>query len=225
MEKGNASDGTEAAGGSGPGPNRGPGESTAAESRRSTTPIRSMVASARGQTTMDFTTGVVLFVFVLIAIFTFVSGTVQPFTQGDQEDIVAVNRVADGLVQDSLGHPNEPYALNRTCTVEFFEGGTPPSDCRFDDEPLVEQLGIGQTAFVNVSVRGNVSGSGSPNELLCWDDSAGELVAQSNANCGSSGPTPLTTGNNAATATGSSVTARRAVSLHGRDVSVVVKLW
>ncbi|WP_424019434.1 DUF7287 family protein [Halorientalis pallida] len=179
----------------------------------------------RAQTTLDFTTGVVLFVFVLVAIFAFVAGTVQPFTTGDQEDIVAVNRVADGLGQDTLGDPDTPYTLDTDCTVAFFEGGSPPADCRFSDQPLDEQVGVTGSAFLNVTIRGNVSGSASPNELLCWDETAGELVEQGDTDCTAADVETLAVGDDAESGAQSSVTARRAVSINGTSVSLVVKLW
>jgi len=219
MENGRTSDRARAAGNGPAGPSRPPvEEETASTDERS-------VGSIRAQTTIDFTVGVVLFVFVLIAIFTFVSGTVQPFTTGDQEDIVAVDKAADGLTMDTLGDPNTPYTLNTTCTVAFFEGGSPPSGCQFTDRPLEAQLGVDRSSFVNVTIRGNVSGTGSPDELLCWDETAGELVEQSGTDCSAGDVVPLTAGNDAESGAQSSVTARRAVSVNGTSVSLVVKLW
>ncbi|SEN94743.1 hypothetical protein SAMN05216388_1006131 [Halorientalis persicus] len=179
----------------------------------------------RAQTTLDFTTGVVLFVFVLVAIFAFVAGTIQPFTAGDQEDIVAVNRVADGLAKDTLGDPDTPYILDADCTVAFFEGGSPPPDCRFGSPPLREQVGVTDSAFLNVTLRGNVSGSSSPNELLCWDETAGKLVEQGTTDCTGTDVETLAVGDDAASGAQSSVTARRSVSINGTSVSLVVKLW
>ncbi|SDF87340.1 DUF7287 family protein [Halorientalis regularis] len=199
MEKGSPSDGT-----------------NAASSRRS---------RRRAQTTIDFTVGVVLFVFVLVAIFAFVAGTIQPFTSGDQENIVAVNRVADGLSKDTLGDPDTPYILDTDCTVAFFEGGSPPADCRFTDQPLDEQVGVTGSAFLNVTIRGNVSGSASPNELLCWDETTGELVEQDDTDCTAGDVETLAVGDDAQSGVQSSMTARRAVSINGTSVSLVVKLW
>ncbi len=187
--------------------------------------VRTLEGRTRAQTTIDFTVGVVLFVFVLVAIFAFVSGTIQPFTSGDQENIVSVNRVADGLAKDTLGGPETPYVLDTDCTVAFFEGGTPPSDCRFSDQPLDEQVGVTESTFLNVTIRGNVSGSGSPNELLCWDKTAGELVEQRGTDCTAADVEPLAAGDDADSGAQSSVTARRAVSVNETSVSLVVKLW
>ncbi|RXK49477.1 DUF7287 family protein [Halorientalis pallida] len=221
MENASASDGTNAASNRQSGPSR-PVSGSDADPTGGGTEHRTR---RRAQTTLDFTVGVVLFVFVLVAIFAFVAGTVQPFTTGDQEDIVAVNRVADGLAEDTLGDPDTPYILDTDCTVAFFEGGSPPSDCRFSDQQLDEQVGVTDSAFLNVTVRGNVSGSGSPNELLCWDETAGELVEQGTTDCTTADVETLAVGDDSATGTQSSVTARRSVSVNGTSVSLVVKLW
>lgn len=188
--------------------------------------LEALVSQTRGQTTIDFTVGVVLFVFVLVAIFAFVAGTVEPFTAGDQEDVVTVNRVADGLSGDTLGDPNTPYTLTTACTRAFFNRtSSPPSNCRFSVQPLEDQVGVTGSAFLNVTVRGNVSGSGSPDELLCWDGTTGDLVEQSGTDCTVADVEPLTVGDDAESGAQSSVTARRTVSLDGTSVSLVVKLW
>ncbi|MFB6085133.1 MAG: hypothetical protein ABEJ94_12905 [Halorientalis sp.] len=179
----------------------------------------------RAQTTIDFTTGVVLFVFVLISVFAFVSGTIQPFTAGDQEDIVAVNRIADGLAKETLGDPDTPYILDTDCTVAFFEGTSPPPDCRFSDRPLKEQVGVSESAFLNVTIRGNVSATGSSSEILCWDEGAEKLVEQSGTDCSANDVVSLTAGTDTAAGTESSVTARRSVAINGTSVSLVVRLW
>lgn len=215
MEKGRASDRAETAGSHQSGSTR---PQAGSESGW-------LATRSRAQTTIDFTVGVVLFVFVLVAIFTFVSGTIQPFTSGDQDDIVTVNRVADGLSKDTLGDPNEPYVLDRACTVAFFEGGAPPADCRFSDRPLEAQVGVTGSTFLNVTIRGNVSGGASPNELLCWDQTAETLVEQGGAGCGGADVVPLAVGADADSGAQSSVTARRSVAINGTNVSLVVKLW
>jgi hypothetical protein len=221
MEHGTTADQTDATGSGRSGSRR----SSGGEDATSPDGPPSVRRRVRAQTTIDFTVGVVLFVFVLIGIFTFVSGTIQPFTTGDQEDIVSVNRVADGLAEDTLGDPDTPYVLDRECTVAFFEGGSPPGDCRFGDRPLEEQVGVGGATFLNVTVRGNVSGSPSPNELLCWDETAEELVEQSETDCSAGDVVSLSVGDDAESGAQSSVTARRAVSVDGSSVSLVVKLW
>lgn len=178
----------------------------------------------RGQTTLDFTVGVVLFLFVLAGIFMFVSGTLQPFTSGDQENIVGANRVADNLAEGTLGDPSRPHVLDTTCTVTFFEDGYNP-DCRYENVPFRERLGVSEHQFVNVTVRGNVTqGTGGPDELLCWERTNGRLREQEAATCGGS-RVPLAIGNTPPERSQSAVTARRTVSLDGTDVSLVVKLW
>lgn len=183
-------------------------------------------ASGRGQTTLDYTVGVTIFLLVLSTVFLFIPGTLQPFMKGGQEDIVAVNRVADSLAEDLLGDPGTPYLLDRECTVEFFEGNN-PGQCRHSGSSLTERVGVKDRQYVNVTLKGNVTGSDTdPTELLCWDGGNEELVEADDGACGDSndvvlaeGPTPPQR------STGSAVTARRVVTVDGTDVSLIVKMW
>lgn len=174
----------------------------------------------RGQTTLDFTVGVTLFLLVLATIFLFVPGQLQPFTQGGQEDIVTVNRVADDLSEQALGDPQTPHVLNETCTVEFFTGVGDPAGCQYSGSSLNERIGVADRRSVNVSIRGNPdTGGDQTDDYLCWDTSDEKL-----RDCGS-GDELLAVGDPAASSGQSSVTARRVVELDGTDVYLVVEMW
>jgi hypothetical protein len=183
----------------------------------------SLSARSRGQTTLDFTIGVTIFVVVLAGVFLFVPGTLQPFQEGGQEDIVTVNRIADQLTEQSLVEPTDPYILSADCTVEFFEDSSDP-DCGYSGSNLQERVGHGDLQFLNITIQGPSSGSSEPN-ILCYDDdeSPGSRL-ESGSDCDASGETELSIGRNPDSVQ-SSVTARRVVELDGRDVFLVVQLW
>jgi len=176
----------------------------------------------RGQTTLDFAIGMSLFLSVVIFIFLFIPGLLSPFSAGIQEETVTTDRVADGLTMGMLGSPQQPYVLDEHCTREFFAGNAPPSGCGYDSGGSTEErVGLDPVREnVNVTIRGNATGTPAADEILCWDGANQELVAASGS-CG----TVLTTGGNPPTNNDASVTALRVVSLNGQDVTVRVVMW
>ena len=179
--------------------------------------------STRGQTTLDFTIGVVVFLIVLAGVFLFVPGTLQPFEQGGQEDLVTANRVADQLAEQSLGEPTTPYVLSDDCTVAFFNT-TAPEACNYNGTTVSQRVGLSDRQFVNVTIREGGPNSSGASDPLCWNGSKppGERLG-SNDECDSS-TTTLAVGS-APVEGQSTVTARRIVELDGRDVFLVVVVW
>lgn len=166
----------------------------------------------RAQTTIDFAIGISVFLIALIFILTFVPGILDPFTATGQSDPVVSDRLGDKLSQDLLGNPDEPYVLDRGCTVAFFAQES-ASDCRFDpDDELHEQVGLTEGTVVNVTVEGNVDGSG----VVWWDESEREFTNEG-------GDIPLRIGNSlddGVPRAGTSAT--RVVSLDGEDLTMRV---
>lgn len=172
----------------------------------------------RAQTTIDFTIGISIFLVVLAAVFLFVPGTLQPFTQGGQEDIVSVNRVTDDLAEQSLAENGTPHILNGTCTNAFFD--STDSSCDFGGT-VQENTGVRDLKQINVTIQGNVSPRSGTTKILCYDASEDPGDKLENPSCSG---TRLAIGNRAAE-TGSSVTSRRVVELDGFDVFLVVRVW
>jgi len=187
----------------------------------------------RGQTTLDFAFGMSIFIAVVLFIFLFVPGILEPFTAGVQEETVTTNRVADELTHGLLGSTRTPKVLNRTCTVEFFADNN-SAGCNYydatpgDPENVTERIGLDEGQNVNVTVYGNVSAGGDGREVLCWDDDADTLVEQTEAAC-DTGPTsrdvPLKAGDSPPMRNDDSVSATRVVSLFREDVTVEVVMW
>jgi len=185
----------------------------------------------RGQTTLDFAVGAVIFVGVVGFVFLFVSSAVTPFTGNPQDDTVTANRVADELTGDQLGSPADPYVLDTFCTRAFFDsldGGSVPERCVYGNDSLNDRVGIPDRKDLNVTVVGNVTGPPTATDtpvMLCWDEGDRRLVALSDTACDTgAGDVALTAGPDP-TGEDSTITARRSISLAGRDAILVVEVW
>jgi len=80
----------------------------------------------RGQTTLDFAVGAVIFISVVSFVFLFVASAVSPFIGNPQDNTVTANRVADELAGDQLGSPADPYVLDTFYTRAFFNTAIDP---------------------------------------------------------------------------------------------------
>jgi len=170
--------------------------------------------SPRGQTTLDFLTGMAVFLAVVGFVFLFVPGLLAP-TGGGETPLVA-DRVADGLVDLHLGEP-ATAGLDATCTFYFFNQSSPDPCTSFDTtEPLPTQLGIDDRYRANITLRGNVTG-GPAREVVCVD--SGSVVA-----C-TTGGTPLAVGPNYRRGEGTVATAQRQVTVAGTDAVLEVRVW
>lgn len=172
----------------------------------------------RGQTTLDFATGVSIFLLTVLFVFSFVPGTLQPFTQNSQAEMAGSDRVADLVVKDVLAEPGKPYVLDGNCTAKLMNDEPGPG-CGFDGSKLSARLDLSDNQYINITVRGDPDGNGT--EVLCWDRSGEQVVEASDSECDVelvAGNTPPSNGN-------SVVTSRRIVSIDGTTASVEVRLW
>jgi len=176
----------------------------------------------RGQTTLDFAFGISIFIAVVLFIFLFVPGILDPFTAGAQEETVTTNRVADELSHGLLGSTSTPKVLNRTCTVRFFDAAN-PGGCHYysGSSAVTERIGLDDRQNVNVTLYGNVSAAGTGRDVLCWDDTASTLAEKGGGSC----DTVFVAGDSPPTRNDDSVTAMRVVSLFGEDVTMEVVMW
>lgn len=181
----------------------------------------------RGQTTLDFALGISIFLAVILFVFTFVPGLLDPFALNDEEETVLVGQVADRLSQDTLGDPAEPYVLDRHCTVAFFNNSTDaPDRCRYGDGVLHDRLNIPETKEVNVTIERNSTVGSTSADILCWNESTQKLASADNCSPNGSdtqlsvGVSPTENGRNPST-----ITARRVVSLNDEDVTLKVVVW
>jgi len=185
-------------------------DSSAADDRR----------SDRGQTTLDFSVGISVFLLVVAFVFLFAPGFLQPFTQAPSEETVVANRVADKLTSDLWGSPNTTYVVNDDCAVPFFDSGAAsPSGCTYTGTSVNDRVNVSDRHSVNVTVRGNLSSS-TGMRILCYDQRA-EVLSESS--CGA-GEQRLAIGSNSNDQQ-TVVTARRVISLAGTDVTLEVEVW
>jgi len=112
---------------------------------------------SRAQTTMDFATGVSIFLVTVAFAFAFVPGIITPFTGTNVGDPVTANRLADGLASDRLADPGAPYTLDRDRVESFFTDGT----------DLSERLAVPEFRSANVTLEnrsGVASVAGNPRQ-------------------------------------------------------------
>ena len=178
-------------------------------------------AARRGQTTLDFALGISLFLIVLVVVFQFIPGLLQPFNSGTQDETVAVDRIADQLAGSLLAESSSPYVLLTDCTKEFFDDNSPGA-CPHSGLTLNERIGVQDYRNVHVLIEGNITGTDGT-DTLCWDDSGeGEVVEEQDpSDCDvkyAAGPTQSS--NSAST-----VSARRVVWIDGYDATLVVEVW
>ena len=184
----------------------------------------------RGQTTLDFTIGVSLFLVVMVFVFSFVPGVLGPFVSTDGDHPALADRLADRLAQGQLGSPAEPFVLDRECTVEFFNGSRyedglgSPGECRYDGNGFGERLAVDGGRNVNVTLSGNASAGVDGATTLCWDAGGGDIVQVETPACDGD-DVRLTAGGIPPTDNDATVTARRVVSLAGEDATLEVVVW
>lgn len=173
---------------------------------------------SRGQTTLDFAIGVSVFLLAVAFVFSFVPGMVQPFTNSGQEEMVASNRMADRLAMDALAG-DEPYVLDRACTVAFFDdGASPPADCSFTGQTVDDALSLGSRTNLRATLVADADGDGT-DETLCVP-TAGPVAESDDVSCS----TTFDVGESVPDS-GSVVTATRRVSIDGIHAELVVKVW
>lgn len=173
-------------------------------------------ATERAQLSIDFLTGMVVFLLVVSFTFLFTPGLLNP-SEGPQEQPLVADRAADQLVSFHLGTPSTA-TLDTDCTIWFFTAGSDGS-CdtdSLDGGTLNDQLGVHDRYNVNVTLRANVSG-GPEREILCTDGTAITECSPSD--------TPLARGPSHVSGEGSITTAQRHVTVDGRDALVVVTVW
>lgn len=172
----------------------------------------------RGQTTLDFATGVSVFLLTIVFVFVFVPGILTPFTQTAQEETVTTNRVADLVTKDLAASPSEPYILDGECAAALLSNAADPG-CGFSGSTLEARLDLGEFQSVNITLRGAPNWN---NEAVaCWDSGENTVVNVSNATC----DTELRAGDVPPEGSDSVVTARRIVSIEGTVLAMEVQVW
>ncbi len=97
----------------------------------------------RAQTTLDFAVGMSIFLLTIAFVISFTPNLIQPFSDSGTENTIVANRAASQLVEGSLVDPNEPYVLDKGCTMAFFW----PENVDGDDN---NNLGLNETRNNNL---------------------------------------------------------------------------
>jgi len=195
-----------------------------------------MLATRRGQTTIDFAIAMGVFLIAVAFVFTFIPSLTTPFVEGDQDTSVTADRVASHLAEGALGDPSDPFVLDADCAEVFFNGSTSiPDHCGYSGSSLGERVGV-DTDRLNVNVtitQVNASATGDDRfRTVCTASDGGSVVHEgsSTPSCGGSefkiGDIP--------TNSSSVVVARRIVTIPdcqfgsgvgSCDVTLEVKVW
>ena len=157
----------------------------------------------RGQTTLDFSVGVSIFLTVVLFTVAFIPSMFGPFDSDTGNDATTADRVADRLANDVLAvDALSPGVWNEHCATEFFdEDGVVPPDCRYPDDAadLRATVGVDDRTQVNVTVR---------------DESGVRTIAGTRLAAGESPSSVADT-----------VVARRVVLLGGEQNRLHVRVW
>ncbi|MFW5937461.1 MAG: DUF7287 family protein [Halanaeroarchaeum sp.] len=164
-----------------------------------------MIDDERGQTVLDYAIGVGIFFVAVAFVVATIPGMFTPFVgTGDTQ---VADRVATSVATGTLGSPDEPYVLDRRCTVAFFdqlqdEDNPAPGDCRFDTsaKTVGEVFDLG----VDESVQ------------LRFEDADGDVATIDD--------TTLEAGAEPPDSTSVTIT-RRTVGIHGETYWLEVRAW
>ena len=102
----------------------------------------------RGQSTLDFLLGTVIFLLAVVVVVAVVPGMLDPFATGTESHPVAADRAVSTLVTDEFSEPTSPYLATSDRVSAVFER---------DVSTLETELALPSTAQLNVTF---VTGAG-----------------------------------------------------------------
>ncbi|MDR5657019.1 hypothetical protein RH831_07465 [Halodesulfurarchaeum sp. HSR-GB] len=98
----------------------------------------------RGQSTLDFLLGIVLFLLAVTMVVGFVPGMLDPFVTGTEGHPVTADRAVSTLTSDKLATGESPYVTTRERVWAVINDST--------EAELATALGVGNGARLNVTV-------------------------------------------------------------------------
>ncbi|MFP8952161.1 hypothetical protein ACLI4Z_04180 [Natrialbaceae archaeon A-arb3/5] len=104
----------------------------------------------RGQTHFDFLIGFSIFIMAVMFVFLSAPTLLAPFSDGQTENPLLADRIADDLSESTLVDPSSSTELNETAADEFFETSPPE---------LQSRLGVDEHTRINVSLTNTSSGA------------------------------------------------------------------
>lgn len=107
----------------------------------------------RGQSTLDFLLGTVIFLFAVIVVVAVVPGMLDPFATGSEAHPVAADRAVTTLATEDLADPGSPYIANQSRVATVLGQ---------NESELATSLAVPERARLNVTLR---SASGMENSV------------------------------------------------------------
>lgn len=108
----------------------------------------------RGQTTIDFTVGIVLFISVMGGVFLLLPTVFEPFSTSTTAESIVADQIATQLTTELL-QGSDPASLNAVCTAAFFgQNASLDSECPFTaDDSLKTITGLDSTTDTAISIH------------------------------------------------------------------------
>jgi hypothetical protein len=104
-----------------------------------------------GQVSIDFLTGITVFLLALLFMLNFVTSTIVPFTNDGGVNSATVERASDRLYTDLLTSEDKPRGvLNETVTQDYFNNR--------NEEDMKRDLGIEAARSLNITITNASSG-------------------------------------------------------------------
>lgn len=118
-------------------------------------------SDGRGQTSIDFLTGMTLFILTVVFAFQFMFGMVQPYSSTAEESTRISDRVSDRLYTDILSSPNgSPGELSYGSVSSFFENRS--------ESEIREVLGLSKTDRFNITLSSDYTSYGVRDNLVAY---------------------------------------------------------
>lgn len=110
--------------------------------------------SIRGQTTIDYTIGIVLFLSVMGGVFLLLPTVFEPFSTSTTAETIVADQIATQLTTELL-QAEDPAAIDAVCTAAFFGQNTSlDSECSFTaDDSLEDITGLDSTTDTTISIH------------------------------------------------------------------------
>ena len=102
----------------------------------------------RGQSTLDFLLGTVVFLVAVMVVVAVVPGMLEPFSTGSEANPVIADRAVNSLLADELSDPGSPYSTTDAQVSAVFDRS---------EAELSQDLGVPDTASLNATIT-NQSG-------------------------------------------------------------------
>ena len=103
----------------------------------------------RGQSTLDFLLGTVVFLVAVMVVVAVVPGMLNPFVTGSEPDPVIADRAVTSLVTDEIAAPSTPYSTTEPQVSDVFNR---------TEENLSRDLGLPERTTLNATIT-NQSGT------------------------------------------------------------------